>query len=130
MRESLFSAYTLFFHATAVIILFSGLCKAYHDYCVIGAGPAGLQMGYFFQKANRSYVIFEKSNISGELNFFFFWFCFCYLAEIIQIITELMIHPKCHSGEHSIQYSIFCFKSTFENHRGLFQTIKKHIITD
>ena len=72
MRESLFSAYTLFFHATSVIILFSGLCKAYHDYCVIGAGPAGLQMGYFFQKANRSYVIFEKSNISGELIFFFF----------------------------------------------------------
>ena len=38
----------------------------YHDYCVIGAGPAGLQMGYFLEKANRDYAIFERSNISGK----------------------------------------------------------------
>ena len=38
----------------------------YHDYSVIGAGPAGLQMGYFFQKAGRNCVVFERSNSSGE----------------------------------------------------------------
>ena len=38
----------------------------YHDYCVIGAGPAGLQMGYFFHRAGRDYVVFERSNTSGE----------------------------------------------------------------
>ncbi|GAB1599172.1 FAD-dependent oxidoreductase domain-containing protein 2-like isoform X1 [Argonauta hians] len=40
----------------------------HHDYCVIGAGPAGLQMGYFLEEAGRDYIILEKSNTSG--NFF------------------------------------------------------------
>lgn len=39
-----------------------------HDYCIVGAGPAGLQMGYFLQQAHRDYVVFERSNVSG--NFF------------------------------------------------------------
>ena len=30
------------------------------DYCVIGAGPAGLQMAFFLQEAGRSHVVFEK----------------------------------------------------------------------
>ncbi|KAH9504273.1 FAD-dependent oxidoreductase domain-containing protein 2, partial [Bulinus truncatus] len=37
----------------------------YHDYCVVGAGPAGLQLGYFLERANRDYIIFERSNTSG-----------------------------------------------------------------
>ncbi|KAB7503854.1 hypothetical protein Anas_10171 [Armadillidium nasatum] len=37
----------------------------FHEYCVIGAGPAGLQMGYFLSKAKRDYIILEKNNISG-----------------------------------------------------------------
>lgn len=35
------------------------------DYCVIGAGPGGLQMGYFLDRAARNYIIFEKGNTSG-----------------------------------------------------------------
>lgn len=35
------------------------------DYCVIGAGPGGLQIGYFLDRAARNYVIFEKGNSSG-----------------------------------------------------------------
>ena len=31
-----------------------------HDYIVIGAGPAGLQLGYFFGKAGRDYLILER----------------------------------------------------------------------
>ncbi|XP_077863118.1 FAD-dependent oxidoreductase domain-containing protein 2-like [Saccoglossus kowalevskii] len=38
----------------------------FHQYCLIGAGPAGLQMGYFLGKANRDYVIFEKTNMPGS----------------------------------------------------------------
>ena len=37
-----------------------------HDYCVIGAGPAGLQLGFFFEKAGRDYIIFERSNNTGK----------------------------------------------------------------
>ncbi|KAH3734777.1 hypothetical protein DPMN_041224, partial [Dreissena polymorpha] len=57
-----------FFLATCVILVVCSLCEGYTEYCVIGAGPAGLQMGYFFSRAGRDYIIFEKSNVSG--NFF------------------------------------------------------------
>ncbi|XP_006816538.1 FAD-dependent oxidoreductase domain-containing protein 2-like [Saccoglossus kowalevskii] len=35
------------------------------DYCIIGAGPSGLQLGYFLHKAGRDYLIFERTNSSG-----------------------------------------------------------------
>ncbi|XP_074682642.1 FAD-dependent oxidoreductase domain-containing protein 2 [Strix aluco] len=38
----------------------------YHDYCVIGAGPSGLQAAYFLQRAGRDYVIFERSHAPGS----------------------------------------------------------------
>ncbi|XP_069766057.1 FAD-dependent oxidoreductase domain-containing protein 2 [Narcine bancroftii] len=36
------------------------------DYCVIGAGPGGLQIAYFLQQSQRQYVVFERSNTSGS----------------------------------------------------------------
>lgn len=36
-----------------------------YENIIIGAGPAGLQLGYFFQKANINYVIIEKGNNSA-----------------------------------------------------------------
>uniref|UniRef100_A0A8D0H2I6 FAD-dependent oxidoreductase domain-containing protein 2 n=1 Tax=Sphenodon punctatus TaxID=8508 RepID=A0A8D0H2I6_SPHPU len=38
----------------------------YHDYCVIGAGPSGLQMAYFLQQAGRDYVVFERAHVPGS----------------------------------------------------------------
>eukprot|EP00795_Rhopilema_esculentum_P009136 gene9136-16798_t len=38
------------------------------DYCVIGAGPSGLQMGYFLERAGRDYVIFERDTSAGQTN--------------------------------------------------------------
>jgi thioredoxin reductase len=35
------------------------------DYLVIGAGPAGLQLGYFFEKNHRNYLILERSDSPG-----------------------------------------------------------------
>jgi thioredoxin reductase len=35
------------------------------DYLIIGAGPAGLQLGYFLQRAGRSYVILEAGDNAG-----------------------------------------------------------------
>lgn len=35
------------------------------DYLIIGAGPAGLQLGYFLQKNNRDYLILDKANKPG-----------------------------------------------------------------
>ncbi|CAG12117.1 unnamed protein product, partial [Tetraodon nigroviridis] len=36
------------------------------DYCVLGAGPAGLQMGYFLSKAQRDYIILERNTGPGS----------------------------------------------------------------
>ena len=35
------------------------------DYLVIGAGPAGLQLGYFLEKAGRGYLILEAGPTPG-----------------------------------------------------------------
>jgi thioredoxin reductase len=35
------------------------------DYLVVGAGPAGLQLGYFLKKNNRDYLILERSSRPG-----------------------------------------------------------------
>lgn len=35
------------------------------DYLIIGAGPAGLQLGYFLEKANRNYLILEAGDRTG-----------------------------------------------------------------
>ncbi|KAM7386356.1 hypothetical protein PAMA_009128 [Pampus argenteus] len=40
----------------------------HYDYCVLGAGPAGLQMGHFLSKAKRDYIILERN--SGPGSFF------------------------------------------------------------
>ncbi|MGN9842791.1 NAD(P)-binding domain-containing protein [Nonomuraea sp. H19] len=36
------------------------------DYLVIGAGPAGLQLGYYLQKAGREYLILEAGPAPGQ----------------------------------------------------------------
>jgi thioredoxin reductase len=35
------------------------------DYLLLGAGPAGLQLGYFLQKAGREYLILEQGDAPG-----------------------------------------------------------------
>jgi thioredoxin reductase len=35
------------------------------EYLIIGAGPAGLQLGYFLEKAGRNYLILEAGNTAG-----------------------------------------------------------------
>ena len=38
----------------------------YKDYMIIGAGPGGLQLGYFFEQKGRDYLIFEGRNRIGS----------------------------------------------------------------
>ena len=37
-----------------------------HERCVIGAGPAGLQLGFFFEQQRRDYVILERAGSVGS----------------------------------------------------------------
>lgn len=39
-------------------------CKNF-EYLIIGAGPAGLQLGYYLEKSNRNYAILEAGNAPG-----------------------------------------------------------------
>jgi len=36
------------------------------QYCIVGAGPAGLQMGYYLAENERDYVIFEQNHKAGK----------------------------------------------------------------
>jgi len=38
----------------------------YKQNIILGAGPAGLQLGYYFEKHNIEYIILEKNNIPGS----------------------------------------------------------------
>ena len=36
------------------------------DYIILGAGPAGLQIGYYLENKNRNYIIIERNNDVGS----------------------------------------------------------------
>ncbi|CAM3881293.1 NAD(P)-binding domain-containing protein [Vibrio aquimaris] len=38
----------------------------HHEYIIIGAGPAGLQLAYYLEKSNEDYLILEKGDCSGS----------------------------------------------------------------
>src|SRR5215467_2072168 len=40
--------------------------KTSYDYVIIGAGPGGLQLGYFLHKAQRNYLILEANSSAGS----------------------------------------------------------------
>ena len=43
-----------------------GVEPLFHERCVIGAGPAGLQLGFFFEQQRRDYVILEREGSVGS----------------------------------------------------------------
>ncbi len=40
--------------------------KSNYEYLIIGAGPAGLQLAYFFEKNQRDYLILERADNAGD----------------------------------------------------------------
>ncbi|KAM4670263.1 FAD-dependent oxidoreductase domain-containing protein 2 isoform 1-T1 [Amazona ochrocephala] len=51
---------------TGSLPVLSCAALVYHDYCIIGAGPSGLQAAYFLQRASRDYLVFERSHAPGS----------------------------------------------------------------
>lgn len=40
--------------------------KSHHEYVILGAGPAGLQLGYFLMKASADYLIVDREEQAGS----------------------------------------------------------------
>lgn len=45
--------------------MYQNFSEKEYEYIIIGAGPAGLQMGYFLEKSGRNYKILEAGNKPG-----------------------------------------------------------------
>jgi hypothetical protein len=52
----------------------------YKETIIIGAGPAGIQLGYFLQKDNYDYIIFERNDKAGS-----FFKTFPHIGKLISI---------------------------------------------
>ena len=37
-----------------------------HQYCLVGAGPGGLQLGHYMMKAGRDYMVYERNARAGS----------------------------------------------------------------
>lgn len=48
------------------LIYGSSAAEAVRDYCIVGAGPAGIQLGHFLYHAGRDYVIYERNPKAGS----------------------------------------------------------------
>ena len=72
----------------AAVLAVDAEVKGHWDYIVIGAGPAGLQLGYYLQMAGRDYVVLEKSNISGKLCYN----CECTSASVVYKIVVMHVN--------------------------------------
>ncbi|XP_028395270.1 FAD-dependent oxidoreductase domain-containing protein 2-like [Dendronephthya gigantea] len=51
-----------------ILISLFGVCSmssSDNDYCVVGAGPGGLQIAYYLEKAGRNYIVFERGSSAG-----------------------------------------------------------------
>ncbi|XP_028406643.1 FAD-dependent oxidoreductase domain-containing protein 2-like [Dendronephthya gigantea] len=57
-----------------LLSLFTTFCreiKTHHEYCVVGAGPGGLQIAYFLKRSNRDYIVFERNSEAGSFYKFY-----------------------------------------------------------
>lgn len=61
---------------------------------IIGSGPAGIQLGYFYEKNNISYIILERTNHSGD-----FFDKFPHTKELISI-------NKKHTGNTNTDFNL------------------------
>ncbi|XP_017516805.3 FAD-dependent oxidoreductase domain-containing protein 2 isoform X2 [Manis javanica] len=57
---------TIALHLALILRPSKALALRHRDYCVLGAGPAGLQMAYFLHQAGRDYVVFERAPGPGS----------------------------------------------------------------
>lgn len=73
-------------------LLFASSSAVSHDYCIVGAGPGGLQLAYFLKHSKSDYVVFERH--SGPGAFFEVCSCFQNLQSFIACCLWLRTHTE------------------------------------
>lgn len=68
--------------------------KEFHENIILGAGPAGLQLGYFFQKEGVPHIILEKNSMAGS-----FFDVFPHSGELISI-------NKKYTGSDNLEFNL------------------------
>lgn len=77
---------------SSVLSWFSLKAQIEHiDYCIIGAGAAGLQLGYFFQQKGLNYRIFERQSIAGDETFKAALYLFKFQLHFGRSILEVVV---------------------------------------
>jgi hypothetical protein len=67
--RNLFAAVEPMLDSLCCVMLFSAAAAAIipsHEYCIIGAGPGGLQLGHLLLNSDRDYIIFDGSAGAGS----------------------------------------------------------------
>ena len=78
-----------------MLLLPTELCAAaVHDYCIVGAGPGGLQLGHLMLLAGRQFVIYERN--AGPGSFF----------SQFPIHRKLISLNKRHTGRSSTEFNL------------------------
>nr|VFJ62531.1 MAG: Pyridine nucleotide-disulphide oxidoreductase [Candidatus Kentron sp. DK] len=66
------------------------------DYLILGAGPAGLQLGYYLQRAGRSYQILERGSSAGTF--------FRRFPRHRMLISINKVHTGCDDPERNMRW--------------------------
>ncbi len=70
--------------------------KQHYEYLIIGAGPAGLQLGHHFEQENRDYLILEKAETPGAF--------FARFPRHRKLISINKVYTGCDDPEHNLRY--------------------------
>jgi hypothetical protein len=66
-------------------------CGTKHKYCVVGAGPAGVQLGHLLNRAGMDYAVFERgTDFHPEL-------CCLFLIAPSLLKKKVLLHLSCHT---------------------------------
>lgn len=58
--ERVFNPISIVVGLTLLCVISGGERQPTHQYCVVGAGPGGLQMAELLRQAGRDYIVYEK----------------------------------------------------------------------
>ena len=56
----------IFLVTLVLALVLGGLTEEVHDYCILGAGPGGLQVGHLMLQRGWDYITLERNDVGGS----------------------------------------------------------------